>query len=107
MKINRDYKPKSFRFKDNLNINYEPYYQINDGFYSFSDKLVHSRFMYHFGITCGAERKIIDNKVCIYYNGLPINQDQIDFLKVRGDVLYHNVKGLPYARQCNCQHKRT
>lgn len=101
MKVNRNYKPKSFKRTDNYNIDYQPYYTITGGVYKFYDKLIRNRFMYLFGIMCQAERKMLDNKLTICYNGVPMTGSQKEFLRKRALALEAPMNiGVPYDCKC-------
>ena len=41
---------------DNYNIDYTPYYTIEDGIYKFQDKVAKYKMMYLYGCDCGMER---------------------------------------------------
>ena len=45
MKVIKNYKPKSFKMIDNYNIDYTPYYTIEDGIYKFQDKVAKYKMM--------------------------------------------------------------
>lgn len=104
MKVNRDYRTiQPFRFKDNLNIDYKPYYEIVKGVYKFFDKDIKLKAMYNYGIMCQCERVIINNKVTYCYNGIPITQRQKDYLKKRAEFLSKNEDLYYRSSQCNCR----
>lgn len=107
MKINRGYKPKPFKFKDNYNIDYTPYYIIENGVYSFQDKLVRNIFMYRFGIMCKAQRKIINNSLKIFYNGQQMTQQQFEFIQKRAIALSTGINNLGVSFNCGCNKKKT
>ena len=108
MKVNRNYKPKSFKFIDNYNIDYSPYYTVEQGIYKFQDKVLKYKMMYLYGLDCGMERKIIDNKVVICYNGQPLTESQLLYLRKRASV---QLASLPSSlgvikNVCTCNKKR-
>lgn len=105
MKVNKTYKPKPFRFKDNFNINYEPYYIIEQGVYKFLDKVTMYTFMYHYGIMCQCTRTRTNKNFIYTYNGQPINEAQRDFMRKRALVLQQSL-GLntTYVKHnCGCK----
>lgn len=103
MKVNRDIRTiQPFKFKDNYNIDYSPYYIIEKGVYKFLDKFVRLECMYKYGIICQAERRIIGKQEHIYYNGIEITERQKDFLRKRAIALSNEkILGVPY--NCGCK----
>lgn len=108
MKVNKKYKPKSFKLRDNYNIDYSPYYTIENGIYKFNDKLARINFMFKYGIMCQAKRKIIDGKLTICYYDKPITNQQRDFLRKRASALIENLpEGDPTTYyECECKKKK-
>lgn len=107
MKVNSKIKIKPFKFKDNFNIDYSPYYIIENGVYKFLDKLTRLKFEYSFGITCQCKRKIYNGKLeYFYYYDYPIIQSQKDFLKKRALAMNNNQvpAGTEYIKfNCGCK----
>lgn len=108
MQINKNIKIKSFKLKDNFNIDYMPYYIIDNGMYQFHDKITQIKFMYKYGIMCQCQRKIINNTLTYCYNNIPINQSQKEFLKKRAMALSQTIPfGVNFIKHnCNCNKKR-
>lgn len=108
MKVIRNYKLKSFKMIDNYNINYSPYYTIENGIYKFQDKVTKYKMMYLYGCDCGMERKLINNKLTICYNGQPLNENQLSYLRKRASVQLSSLpKGLGVIKNdCTCNKKR-
>lgn len=110
MKVNRGIRTiQPFKLKDNFNIDYSPYYIIEDGIYKFSDKLTRINFMYKFGIMCQCERKTINDKLTYCYNDIPITEKQKMFIKNRAIALNDGLisLGVPYNCGCNKNKKET
>lgn len=105
MKIIKNIKIKSFKFKDNFNIDYMPLYIIENGVYQFHDKITQIKFMYSFGIMCQCERRIINNKLTYCYYGQPISDSQRDFIKKRAIALQGTLpNGVSFIKNnCNCR----
>lgn len=110
MKVNRYYKPKSFIFINNLNIVYEPYYEIFDGVYKFFDLKTKISFMSKFGITCQCERRYKNNKLIYCYNNIEVTERQKDFLYKRAQTLAtaHNVQATTgvIRHDCGCKKRQ-
>lgn len=104
MKINRRTKIQSFKFYNNFNIDYSPYYIIKQGQYQFQDKVTMIKFMYNFGIMCKCQR-IKTNKGFNYcYNNIEITDRQKDFIKKRAIALQGSFAGLNYVEhKCGCK----
>lgn len=106
MKVIKGIKIKSFKFKDNFNIDYSPYYVIENGVYKFLDKLTRLKFEYSFGITCQCRRKIVNGKLEYFFYDYPVTQRQKDFLKKRALAMNNNQvpAGTEYKRiNCGCK----
>ena len=108
MKVIRNYKPKSFKMIDNYNIDYTPYYTIEDGIYKFQDKIAKYKIMYLYGCDCVMELRMIDNKLTICYNGQPLNESQLLYLRKRASVQLSSLpNSLGVIRNvCTCTKKR-
>lgn len=111
MKVNRNKRIKPFRYTDNLNIDYSPYYMIDEGFYKFYDKQTQIDFMYKYGICCGCERRIINGKTHYYYYDKEISDQQKDFLHKRAIAMMQTISyntsrtnGEMYVKtECGCK----
>lgn len=91
------YKPKDIIYADELNFIDCSGYTVINGVYKFYNRDTMLKFMYDYGITCGCERKVINNRVKFYYNGQPVTKEQYNFIKNRSIMLnYKNIKG------CGC-----
>lgn len=108
MKVDRHTKLKQFRFKDNFNINYEPYYIIENGVYKFLDKICMYKCMYKFGIMCQCERKKTKSELIYCYNNIEITERQKDYLRKRATTLLGTIpNNIGYIRnECGCKKKR-
>lgn len=72
-------------------------YVVNDGVYKFYNRDTMLKFMRNYGITCGCERRTINNKVKFFYNNKEMTEQQYNFIRKRADSLgYRNNKG------CEC-----
>lgn len=106
MKVIKGIKTKSFKLKDNFNIDYSPYYVIENGVYKFLDKLTRLKFEYSFGITCQCRRKIVNGKLEYFFYDYPVTQRQKDFLKKRALAMNNNQVpvGTEYKKiNCGCK----
>lgn len=106
MKVIKGIKIKPFKFKDNFNIDYSPYYVIENGVYKFLDKLTRLKFEYSFGITCQCRRKIVNGKLEYFFYDYPVTQRQKDFLKKRALAMNNNQvpTGTEYKKiNCGCK----
>lgn len=100
-------KIKSFKFKDNLNIDYSPYYKIIDSIYQFYDKKVKFTMMFKYGIDCGFNRRIQNNKVIYECLNKPLTQDQLEFQRKRALINLNdsNLK-LGVSNACSCKKRQ-
>lgn len=110
MKVIRNIKIKSFKFRDNFNIDYSPYYVIESGIYRFLDKMTRLKFEYSFGITCTTRRQINSDsgKLDYYFYDEPITQRQKEFMKKRAVMMNNNriPDGTAYIpADCGCKKK--
>lgn len=72
-------------------------YIVNDGVYKFYNRDTMLKFMRNYGITCGCERRTVNNKVKFFYNNKEMTEQQYNFIRKRADSLgYRNNKG------CEC-----
>ena len=91
------YSPKDVLYVDELNFIDGSGYTVIDGVYKFYNKDTMLKFMRNYGITCGCERRTINNKVKFFYNNKEMTEQQYDFIRKRADSLgYNNNKG------CDC-----
>lgn len=111
MKVIRGIRIKPFKFKDIYNIDYSPYYVIENGTYRFLDKMTRLKFEYLFGITCGTRIQINPDtgKLDYYFYDTPVTQKQKDFLKKRAIMMNNNKIPIGTAfipSDCGCKKKR-
>lgn len=91
------YSSKDVLYVDELNFIDGSGYTVINGVYKFYNRDTMLKFMHDYGITCGCERKVINNRVKFYYNGQPVTKEQYNFIKNRSIMLnYKNIKG------CGC-----
>lgn len=107
MKVNKDIRTiQPFKFKDNYNIDYTPYYVIENGVYKFNDKLARINFMYKFGIMCQCERISTKKGFKYCYNGVEITERQKEFLRKRAIALNDGLTSLGVHFNCGCKNKK-
>lgn len=93
------YKPKDILYVDELNFIDCSGYTVVNGVYKFYNRKTMFMYMHDYGITCGCERKLIDGRVQLYYNGQPMTKEQYDFLSKRVNMLeYSKYKGCGCAK---------
>ena len=91
------YKPKNILYVDELNFIDCSGYSVINGVYKFYNKDTMIKFMKSYGITCGCERRLINGRVQLCYNGQPMTKEQYNYLSKRVDMLeYSKHKG------CGC-----
>ena len=96
-------KLKPFRFKDNYNIDYSPYYKIVNGFYQFLDFRIKYLFMYLFGLDCGFSRCIQNKKVIYKWDNKELTSEQLEFQKRRATLNLSNTPQLGVPHECSCK----
>lgn len=77
-------------------------YKVENGEYKFFDRPTHIEYMYNYGITCGCQRKIIDDRVHLQYNNKDITELQYKFMQNRALQLKYVGK----LKGCGCVKKR-
>lgn len=93
------YKPKDILYVDELNFIDCSGYSVINGVYKFYNKDTMLKFMRNYGITCGCERRLINGRVQLCYNGQPMTKEQYNFLSKRVDMLeYNKYKGCGCAK---------
>lgn len=93
------YKPKDVLYVDELNFIDCSGYSVINGVYKFYNKDTMIKFMKSYGITCGCERRLINDRIQLCYNGQPMTKEQYDFLSKRAGVLgYNKYKGCGCAK---------
>lgn len=114
MKISKlKIQPYKIKFKNNFNFkliyNNSCLMEVDDHIYRFHDKPTMLRFMISQGITCGCERKIINNKLIYCYNKIPMNDGQKEFLGNRARALMQITdmdSGMVIEHECKCKKKK-
>lgn len=109
MKVIRNYKPKPFRYKDNFNVNYQPYYTLINGMYQFYDKRAQYVAMMKYGIMCQCYRKNINGQLTWCYYDTPITEEQKIFLQKRGKALLRTLPNeqVYIKHECGCTKKKS
>lgn len=93
------YKPKDVLYVDELNFIDGSGYTVINGVYKFYSKETMFVYMHDYGITCGCERRLINGRVHLYYNGQPMTKEQYNFLSKRVNMLeYNKYKGCGCAK---------
>lgn len=93
------YKPKDVLYVDEQNFIDCSGYTVINGVYKFYNKDTMIKFMKSYGITCGCERRLINGRVQLCYNGQPMTKEQYNFIKNRSKMLnYKNIKGCGCAK---------
>ena len=90
---------KDVLYVDELNFIDCSGYTVINGIYKFYNRKTMFMYMYDYGITCGCERRLINGRVQLYYNGQPMTKEQYNFLSKRVDMLeYNKYKGCGCAK---------
>lgn len=93
------YSPKDVLYVDELNFIDGSGYTVINGVYKFYNRQTMLEYMRNYGITCGCERRLINGRVQLCYNGQPMTKEQYDFLSRRVDMLgYNKYKGCGCAK---------
>lgn len=93
------YKPKDILYVDELNFIDCSGYTVINGVYKFYNRKTMLEYMHNYGITCGCERRVIQNRIRFFYNGQMMSQEQYNFIKNRSKMLnYKNIKGCGCAK---------
>lgn len=92
------YKPKDVLYVDELNFIDCSGYSVINGVYKFYNKDTMIKFMKSYGITCGCERRLINDRIQLCYNGQPMTKEQYTFLSKRVDMLEYT----KYSKGCGC-----
>lgn len=91
------FEPNEILYVDELNFIDCSGYTVINGVYKFYNRKTMFMYMHDYGITCGCERRLINSRVQLYYNGQPMTKEQYNFVKNRSKMLnYKNIKG------CGC-----
>lgn len=81
------YSPKLILYVDELNFIDCSGYTVINGVYKFYNKDTMIEFMKSYGITCGCERKQLQNRIRFYYNGQMMTEPQYNFIRKRAEML--------------------
>lgn len=93
------YSPKDVLYVDELNFIDCSGYTVINGVYKFYNRKTMFMYMHDYGITCGCERRLINGRVQLCYNGQPMTKEQYNFLSKRVDMLeYNKYKGCGCAK---------
>ena len=92
------YKPKDIIYVDELNFIDCSGYTVINGVYKFYNRKTMSIYMHDYGITCGCERRLINGRVQLCYNGQPMTKEQYNYLSKRVNMLEYT----KYNKGCGC-----
>ena len=92
------YKPKDILYVDELNFIDCSGYTVINGVYKFYNRKTMFIYMHDYGITCGCERRLINGRVQLCYNGQPMTKEQYNYLSKRVNMLEYT----KYNKGCGC-----
>lgn len=92
------YSSKDVLYVDELNFIDGSGYTVINGVYKFYNRDTMLKFMYDYGITCGCERRLINGRVQLCYNGQPMTKEQYNYLSKRVNMLEYT----KYNKGCGC-----
>lgn len=92
------YKPKDIIYVDELNFIDCSGYTVINGVYKFYNRKTMFIYMHDYGITCGCERRLINGRVQLCYNGQPMTKGQYNYLSKRVNMLEYT----KYNKGCGC-----
>lgn len=92
------YKPKDIIYVDELNFIDCSGYTVINGVYKFYNRKTMFIYMHDYGITCGCERRLINGRVQLCYNGQPMTKEQYNYLSKRVNMLEY----AKYNKGCGC-----
>lgn len=92
------YKPKDIIYVDELNFIDCSGYTVVNGVYKFYNRKTMFIYMHDYGITCGCERRLINGRVQLCYNGQPMTKEQYNYLSKRVNMLEYT----KYNKGCGC-----
>lgn len=91
--------PKDILYVNELNFIDCSGYTVINGVYKFYNRKTMLEYMRNYGITCGCERRLINGRVHLYYNGQPMTKEQYNFLSKRVNMFeYNKYKGCGCAK---------
>lgn len=92
------YKPKDIIYVDELNFIDCSGYTVINGVYKFYNRKTMFIYMHDYGITCGCERRLINGRVQLCYNGQPMTKEQYNYLSKRVNMSEYT----KYNKGCGC-----
>lgn len=92
------HKPKDVLYVDELNFIDCSGYTVINGVYKFYNRKTMFIYMHDYGITCGCERRLINGRVQLCYNGQPMTKEQYNYLSKRVNMLEYT----KYNKGCGC-----
>lgn len=92
------HKPKDILYVDELNFIDCSGYTVINGVYKFYNRKTMFIYMHDYGVTCGCERRLINGRVQLCYNGQPMTKEQYNFLSKRVNMLEYT----KYNKGCGC-----
>lgn len=92
------YKPKDIIYVDELNFIDCSGYTVINGVYKFYNRKTMFIYMHDYGITCGCERRLINGRVQLCYNGQPMTKEQYNYLSKRVNMLEYT----KHNKGCGC-----
>lgn len=92
------YKPKDIIYVDELNFIDCSGYTVINGVYKFYNRKTMFIYMHDYGITCGCERRLINGRVQLCYNGQPMTKEQYNYVSKRVNMLEYT----KYNKGCGC-----
>lgn len=92
------YKPKDIIYVDELNFIDCSGYTVINGVYKFYNRKTMFIYMHDYGITCECERRLINGRVQLCYNGQPMTKEQYNYLSKRVNMLEYT----KYNKGCGC-----
>lgn len=103
LKLNKIYFKDNYNFKV-LDTKNNILFEVADGVYRFYNYRTRVDFMLKYGVYCGCERKIINNRIAYCYGSQPITEDQLKFLKKRAAALRNNREYITNSSyKCGCR----
>ena len=90
--------PKDVLYVDELNFIDCSGYTVINGVYKFYNKDTMLKYMHNYGITCGCERRLINGRVQLCYNGQPMTKEQYNYLSKRVSMLEYT----KHNKGCGC-----
>jgi hypothetical protein len=92
------YSSKDVLYVDELNFIDCSGYTVINGVYKFYNRKTMFIYMHDYGITCGCERRLINGRVQLCYNGQPMTKEQYNYLSKRVNMLEYT----KHNKGCGC-----